>query len=73
MERGIRIIHLLLLAAAGLVVVDSQLKISAFNIQVFGRTKVAKTEVVDVLKQVRAAVFRLSTSPANPSPASPAN
>ena len=62
MRTGRTIVHLLLLAAAGLVAAES-LKISAFNIQVFGRSKLSKTEVVELLKQVRAQVFRLPTSP----------
>ena len=62
MRTGRTIVHLLLLAAAGLVAAES-LKISAFNIQVFGGSKLSKTEVVELLKQVRAQVFRLPTSP----------
>ena len=62
MRTGRTIVHLLLLAATGLVEAES-LKISSFNIQVFGRSKLSKTDVVDVLKQVRAPVFRLPASP----------
>ncbi|CAI8053063.1 Deoxyribonuclease-1 [Geodia barretti] len=51
MRTGRTIVHLLLLAAAGLVAAES-LKISAFNIQVFGRSKLSKTEVVELLKQI---------------------
>lgn len=29
------------------------LKIAAFNVQVFGQTKISRPEVVDILKQVR--------------------
>ena len=62
MGKGGTAIYLLLIPAIVLVTAEC-LKISSFNIQVFGRTKLAKTEVVDVLKQVGPPVFRLSYLP----------
>lgn len=53
-----REIVLVCLLAVGVVVSvtaiqSNDLKIAAFNIKVFGRTKIGKSEVVDILKQVR--------------------
>ena len=66
MERRSVYVACLLLTAALATITEcrSPLKISAFNIQVFGRTKLSRTEVVGVLKQVRAGV---SSPPPPPS------
>jgi endonuclease/exonuclease/phosphatase family metal-dependent hydrolase len=55
MERGGLLVYALVLSAAAagaLCAAGSPLKIAAFNVKVFGRTKLSRPEVVGVLKQI---------------------
>ena len=52
MEKGLFLMCVLLLSE-GVLGTQGPLKIAAFNVEIFGRTKLAKSDVVDILKQVR--------------------
>ena len=61
MEQRLCLVCVLALTAS-LVSGRESLKIAAFNVQVFGQTKISKPEVVNILKQVRLGHNTLVTS-----------